>query len=150
MNKIIVQTKDFDVSTEISQARENDPGIGAIVSFVGTVRDIDNETIDKMTLDYYPGMTEKALEAIVTEANQRWTLGNTTIIHRVGDLLINEQIVLVITTSKHRKSAFESCEFIMDYLKTKAPFWKKEYTPTQSNWVSAHSKDTDDADRWNK
>ncbi len=149
MNKILVQEEDFDLSTEVDLARANDNDIGAVVSFVGTVRDLDNESINKMTLEYYPGMTEKALEDIANKAYKRWPIGNTTIIHRVGDLDINEQIVLVITTSKHRKAAFESCEFIMDYLKTQAPFWKKEHTTNASKWVEAKDSDTTSKERWN-
>ncbi len=135
MNKIVIQPNNFDLSTEVMLARNNDTNIGAVVSFIGTVRDLSDEPISKMTLEHYPGMSEKALNDIANQAQQRWSLGNVTIIHRVGDLSANEQIVLVITTSKHRKSAFESCEFIMDYLKTKAPFWKKEYGKKTARWV---------------
>ncbi len=148
MNKISVQKEDFDLTLETSLARNNDSDIGAVVSFVGTVRDLDDAPIKKMTLEHYPGMTEKALEKIADQACQRWPLGNTTIIHRVGELDINDQIVLVITTSKHRKAAFESCEFIMDYLKTQAPFWKKEQTTTQSSWVEAKDSDDEQTQRW--
>jgi len=119
-----------------------------VVGFVGTVRDLDNASIKKMTLEHYPGMTEKSLNAIVIQAQDRWPIGNTTVIHRVGDLPINDQIVLVITTSKHRKAAFEACEFIMDYLKTQAPFWKKEHTTTDSKWVEAKDSDQSETSRW--
>ncbi len=148
MNKIVVQEQDFDLSTEVALARTNDTDIGAVVSFVGTVRDSDNESIVKMTLEHYPGMTEKALEKIANQAADRWPLGNTTIIHRVGELDINDQIVLVITTSKHRKAAFEACEFIMDFLKTQAPFWKKEHTNNKDTWVEAKDSDTQETGRW--
>ncbi len=148
MNKIIIQEEDFDLTSEVAKARANSTDIGAVVSFVGTVRDLDGESIQKMTLEHYPGMTEKALESIVSQASKRWEIGNTTIIHRVGDLDINDQIVLVITTSKHRQAAFESCEFIMDYLKTQAPFWKKEHTTNESKWVEAKDNDNDAASRW--
>ncbi len=148
MTKIIVQEQDFDLSTEVALARTNDSDIGAVVSFVGTVRDLDNESIQKMTLEHYPGMTEKALAKIAEQAAERWPLGNTTIIHRVGELAINDQIVLVITTSKHRKAAFEACEFIMDFLKTQAPFWKKEHTNDKEVWVEAKHSDTQQTDRW--
>ncbi len=148
MNRIIIQEQDFDLSTEVTLARGADSNIGAIVSFVGTVRDLENESIKKMTLEHYPSMTEKALESIVEKAKNRWPIGNTTVIHRVGDLSINDQIVLVITTSKHRKAAFESCEFIMDYLKTQAPFWKKEHTATESKWVEAKDSDANQIDKW--
>jgi molybdopterin synthase catalytic subunit len=148
MNKIIVQEKDFDLTTEVTLSRGSDSDIGAVVSFVGTVRDLDNESINKMTLEHYPGMTEKALSSIVEQAQLRWPLGNTTVIHRVGELSINDQIVLVITTSKHRKAAFEACEFIMDYLKTQAPFWKKEHTTTESKWVEAKDSDLQQSNKW--
>jgi len=148
MNKIIVQEADFDLTTETNLARANDNDIGAVVSFVGTVRDLDNESINKMTLEHYPGMTEKSLEDIAIQAQDKWPIGNVTIIHRVGELDINSQIVLVITTSKHRKAAFEACEFIMDFLKTRAPFWKKEHTTTQEKWVEAKDSDKTQAKRW--
>mgnify|MGYP002638417524 FL=1 len=148
MNKILIQKQDFDLSIEVSRARANDNDIGAVVSFVGTVRDLDNASVNKMTLEHYPGMTEKTLESIVNKAQERWPIGNTTIIHRIGDLNINDQIVLVITTSKHRKAAFEACEFIMDYLKTEAPFWKKEHTTTDSSWVEAKNSDSIQKNKW--
>ena len=148
MNKIVVQPQDFDLNAEVSLARGTDTNIGAVVSFVGTVRDLEGESIQKMTLEHYPGMTEKALESIANQAKNRWEIGNITIIHRVGDLQINDQIVLVITTSTHRQSAFESCEFIMDYLKTQAPFWKKEHTENESKWVEAKASDNKQKDRW--
>ncbi len=148
MNKIRVQQDDFDLSDEVAKVKNNNSDIGAVVSFVGTVRDLDDSPIEKMTLEHYPGMTEKALEEIAQQAQNRWPLGDISIIHRVGDLAINEQIVLVITASKHRKAAFEACEFIMDYLKTQAPFWKKEHTTTGNHWVEAKDSDTDQAKRW--
>ena len=148
MNKIRVQQDDFDLSDEVAKVKNNNSDIGAVVSFVGTVRDLDDSPIEKMTLEHYPGMTEKALEEIAQQAQNRWPLGDVSIIHRVGDLAINEQIVLVVTTSKHRKAAFEACEFIMDYLKTQAPFWKKEHTTTGNHWVEAKDSDTDQAKRW--
>ena len=148
MDKIIIQPQDFDLTTEFNLTKGSDSNIGAVVSFVGTVRDLDNESITKMTLEHYPQMTEKALVSIANQAHQRWQLGNITIIHRIGDLSVNDQIVLVITTSKHRKSAFESCEFIMDYLKTQAPFWKKEHTQSSSKWVESKTTDEDQSDSW--
>jgi len=148
MNKIVVQTQDFDLNVEVSLARGDDSNIGAVVSFVGTVRDLEDESIQKMTLEHYPGMTEKALESIANQAQNRWPLGKVTIIHRVGDLQINDQIVLVVTTSQHRQAAFESCEFIMDYLKTQAPFWKKEHAENESKWVEAKASDNKQKDRW--
>ncbi len=148
MDKIIIQQQDFDLSTEIALVKNSHSNIGAVVSFVGFVRDLDESPIQKMTLEHYPGMTEKALKSIVDQAKKRWSMGNTTIIHRVGDLNINDQIVLVITSSKHRHFAFESCEFIMDYLKTQAPFWKKEHTQNKSEWVKAKSSDKSQKNRW--
>jgi len=148
MHKIIVQEQDFDLTTEVSLARKNSNNIGAVVSFVGVVRDLNEEPITKMTLEHYPQMTEKALASIANQAHDRWNLGNITIIHRIGDLMVNDQIVLVITTSKHRKAAFESCEFIMDYLKTQAPFWKKEHTQSSSKWVKSKTTDEDKSDSW--
>ncbi|CAB5501045.1 Molybdopterin synthase catalytic subunit MoaE (EC 2.8.1.12) [uncultured Gammaproteobacteria bacterium] len=143
MNKIVVQEKDFDLSTEVALAQANDGNIGAVVSFVGLVRDLNDTPIQKMTLEHYPGMTEKALQSIVDKARNQWSIGNITIIHRVGDLAVNDQIVLVVTTSKHRKNAFDACEFIMDYLKTQAPFWKKEVSKEGGKWVEAKDSDQD-------
>ncbi|BBB24154.1 molybdopterin synthase catalytic subunit [Isorropodon fossajaponicum endosymbiont JTNG4] len=148
MDKIIIQQQDFDLSTEIAVVKNNNSDIGAVVSFVGFVRDLDDAPIQKMTLEHYPGMTEKALKSIVDQAKKRWSIGNIALIHRVGDLDINDQIVLVITSSKHRQSAFESCEFIMDYLKTQAPFWKKEHTQNKSEWVEAKNSDKSQKNRW--
>jgi len=148
MNKIVIQEQDFDLTTEAALVRGNNSDIGAVVSFVGTVRDLDNASIQTMTLEHYPGMTEKSLEAIVKKARSRWKLGGVTVIHRVGELSINDQIVLVITTSKHRKSAFESCEFIMDYLKTQAPFWKKECVAGEDKWVETKDSDSQQVDKW--
>jgi molybdopterin synthase catalytic subunit len=148
MNKIIIQTQDFDLNAEVCLARAGNSDIGAVVSFIGTVRDLQDNPLEKMTLEHYPKMSEKSLENITDEAKKRWDLGNITVIHRVGDLAINAQIVLVITTSKHRKSAFEACEFIMDYLKTRALFWKKEHTAKTSDWVQAKHSDTEQTNRW--
>ena len=150
MNRILIQEEDFDISSEIKTARSGDSGVGAVVSFVGTVRDLTDAKIAKMTLEHYPGMTQKALESIAVEAGERFNIGNTTIIHRVGEMSVSDQIVLVITTSKHRKEAFQSCEFIMDYLKTKAPFWKKEESISgESHWVEENKKDLDSFGKWN-
>lgn len=143
MNKIIVQEKDFDLSTEVALVRANDGNIGAVVSFVGLVRDLNDTPIQKMILEHYSGMTEKALQSIVDKARNHWSIGNVTVIHRVGDLVVNEQVVLVITTSKHRKNAFDACEFIMDYLKTQVPFWKKEVSKDGGKWVEAKDSDQD-------
>jgi molybdopterin synthase catalytic subunit len=148
MDKISIQQEDFDLSIEVNLAREGDNNIGAVVSFVGTVRDLDDKLLSKMTLEHYPEMTEKALFAIANQAHKRWALGNITIIHRVGDLPVSAQIVLVIATSKHRKSAFEACEFVMDYLKTQAPFWIKEHTKSGSRWVHAKTTDINQTKHW--
>ena len=148
MDKVIVQTKDFDLTNEVNLARSKNPQIGAIVSFVGTVRDLQSETLKSLTLEHYPEMTEKSLESIVIKARSRWEIENITIIHRVGKLLISDQIVLVIVTSKHRQEAFDSCNFIMDYLKTDAPFWKKESSDKKEKWVDSSSNDKKQKKRW--
>lgn len=125
-----VQTADFDLSTEVAQLRLSNPRVGAVVSFVGTVRDLnEGAAVSEMELEHYPAMTERALEQIVAQAKARWPIFDALVIHRVGPLLPREQIVLVAVTSPHRGEAFAACEFIMDYLKTQAPFWKKEQTP---------------------
>ncbi len=147
---IQVQEADFDVSCELKRLSVHDRTIGAIVSFVGMVRDInEGQSIQAMTLEHYPGMTEKALHEIAQAAQQRWPLQGITIIHRIGDLLPSDQIVLVITASRHRHAAFESADFLMDFLKSKAPFWKKENTPEGSRWVDARESDEIALARWN-
>jgi molybdopterin synthase catalytic subunit len=144
-----VQTEDFDAGAEIARLRRGDPKVGAVASFVGVVRDLnDGESVGSMTLEHYPGMTEKALEAIVAEARSRWGIIDVTVIHRVGELKPTDQIVLVVVTGAHRGEAFAACEFIMDYLKTRAPFWKKEETPGGARWVEARASDEDAAERW--
>jgi len=144
-----VQTEDFDLSTEVAALRAQNPKVGAVACFVGTVRDInEGETVQAMELEHYPGMTEKALEAIVEEAKRRWPGSELLIVHRVGKLMPLDQIVLVATTSKHRGNAFASCEFVMDYLKTQAPFWKKEKTASGERWVDARVADDEALARW--
>ena len=146
---IRVQTEDFDLSTELKSLSAHDKTIGALVSFVGLVRDInEGQHVEAMTLEHYPGMTEKALHEIAQEAQQRWPLLGITLIHRVGDLLPGDQIVLVITASRHRHAAFESADFLMDFLKSKAPFWKKENTPEGARWVDARESDERALARW--
>jgi molybdopterin synthase catalytic subunit len=146
-----VQVEDFDIGEELRRLREGNPRIGAIVSFVGLVRDLNHgEILSEMTLEHYPGMTEKALEDIVVQARQRWDLYDALVIHRVGPLKPMDQIVLVVTASSHRGEAFASCEFIMDYLKTQAPFWKREQTATGARWVDARDSDETAAQRWDK
>jgi molybdopterin synthase catalytic subunit len=147
MGKIAVQTDDFDISAEIDEIRTGRIDIGAIVSFTGTVRDTLGD-LDAMTLEHYPGMTEKELERIKRDAFDRWPILDCTIIHRVGRMEPGENIVLVITTSPHRKAAFESAEFLMDFLKTNATIWKKEATKKGESWVDAKSSDDDALDRW--
>jgi molybdopterin synthase catalytic subunit len=145
-----VQQADFDIGAEIAAFRRADPGIGAIASFIGLVRDTnDGDAVAGMTLEHYPGMTEKALEGIVDEAKRRWDIIDALVIHRVGELKPLDQIVLVVVTGGHRAAAFEACEFIMDYLKTTAPFWKKEMTPNGARWVEARATDDQAAERWN-
>ena len=148
---IRVQENDFDVSAEIAALRKGDPRVGAVVTFLGTVRDLnDGSQVKEMTLEHYPGMTEKALEEIVTQAKSRWDIYQALVIHRVGPLLPEDQIVLVAVTSAHRGEAFTACEFIMDYLKTAAPFWKKEETPEGGRWVDVRVADEAAMARWKK
>lgn len=148
---IKIQESDFDVSAEITALRKGDPRVGAVVSFLGTVRDMnDGSQVKGMTLEHYPGMTEKALQEILDQAKARWDIYQTLVIHRVGPLLPEDQIVLVAVTSAHRGEAFAACEFIMDYLKTAAPFWKKEDTPEGARWVDARVTDEAAMARWNK
>ena len=146
---IFVQTDDFDLSTEVAKLRANNPAVGAVVSFVGVVRDL-NEGLDvhAMELEHYPGMTEKALQEIVEQASQRWQLMDCVVIHRVGALRPLDQIVLVAVATSHRGEAFAACEFIMDYLKTQAPFWKKEQTPEGERWVDAREADDRAVGKW--
>ena len=144
-----VQKEDFDVSAEIARLREGNPKVGAVASFVGIVRDLnDGEAVASLTLEHYPGMTEKAVEKIVAEARERWDIYDALVIHRVGTLKPLDQIVLVVVSSAHRGESFKACEFLMDYLKTRAPFWKKEQTPEGVRWVDARASDDAAAERW--
>jgi molybdopterin synthase catalytic subunit len=146
-----VQTQDFDVGVEIAALRARDPRVGAVASFVGTVRDVnDGSGVSTLTLEHYPGMTEKSLEDICTQARARWNILDALVVHRVGELQPLDQIVLVAVTSAHRGEAFAACEFIMDYLKTQAPFWKKERTPQGDRWVDARASDDAAAERWRR
>ena len=146
-----VQTEDFDIGAEIAQLRKGNAKIGAIASFIGLVRDMnEGDDVSTMTLEHYPGMTEKALEDIVAQAKSRWKLYDALVVHRVGRLLPLDQIVLVVVTSAHRGDAFSACEFLMDYLKTQAPFWKKEDTAKGARWVDARESDDAAAARWKK
>ena len=144
-----VQHEDFDVGVEIAALRSSNPSIGAVVSFIGIVRDSnEGAAVGAITLEHYPGMTEKSLGAICDQAKARWTLDDVLIVHRVGTLAPSDQIVLVVTTSSHRGDAFAACQFVMDYLKTDAPFWKKETTGDGMRWVEARDGDTRARERW--
>lgn len=146
-----VQLEDFDAGAEINRLRQSRQGVGAVVAFVGQVRDInDGSDVATLTLEHYPGMTEKALQGIVDQAKQRWDIFDALVIHRIGTLQPTDQIVLVVVSGAHRGEAFDACEFIMDYLKTEAPFWKKEKTPAGERWVEARSSDDAARERWNK
>ncbi len=144
-----VQEADFDVGAELERLTSGDLRIGALASFVGLVRDMnDGAGVAEMTLEHYPGMTGPALEDIVTQARARWDLIDVMVIHRYGRLLPGDRIVLVAVASAHRGEAFAACEFVMDYLKTRAPFWKKETTPEGARWVEARGADDEAAQRW--
>jgi molybdopterin synthase catalytic subunit len=149
MAHVRVQAGDFDVGRELDVLTRGRRDVGALASFVGLVRDAnDGHAIQGMTLEHYPGMTESALEDICAQAHARWELIDTVVIHRVGPLVPGDRIVLVGVASAHRGEAFEACEFIMDYLKTRAPFWKKEDTPEGGRWVDARDSDDAAAERW--
>lgn len=144
-----VQAGDFDLSAEVAQLRAANPKVGGIVSFVGTVRDLnEGAQVAEMELEHYPGMTEQSIQAIMEQALARWPIYDALVIHRVGPLKPMEQIVLVAVTAAHRGEAFAACEFIIDYLKTAAPFWKKEQTPEGARWVDARLSDTSALDKW--
>ena len=146
---VLIQEDDFDLASELAVLRSGNSKVGAMVSFVGLVRDFShNETIESIYLEYYPGMTEKALNKIIVEATQRWSLINVRVIHRIGQLFANDQIVLVATTALHRGEAFAGCEFIIDYLKTAAPFWKKEQTSEGSQWLETRDTDVKRMEHW--
>jgi len=152
--RVRVQTADFDVSQEIQALRAQDQRVGAVCSFVGTVRDTraltgqSQDEVQAMELEHYPGMTEKSIEAMIDEAHQRFDFYAARVVHRVGRLLPADQIVLVAVTSAHRGESFKACEFLMDYLKTQAPFWKKEQTPEGAHWVDARVADDAALARW--
>ena len=149
--KIAVQTEAFDLAAEVGALYQTNPKVGAVASFLGLVRDInEGQGVSTMSLEHYPGMTEKALIQIVAEARQRWEVLDATVIHRVGTLQPSEPIVLVAVASGHRGDAFAACEFIMDFLKTRAPFWKKEATPAGERWVDARESDDRAAARWSR
>ncbi|HEX5485730.1 MAG TPA: molybdopterin synthase catalytic subunit MoaE [Limnobacter sp.] len=149
--RVSVQTEDFDVGEALKWLRQGLPEIGALACFVGTVRDInEGQAVRAMTLEHYPGMTERSLEEIIQQAASRFDIVSAMIIHRVGPLNPEDQIVLAAATSAHRQQAFLACEFLMDYLKTEAPFWKKEDTPAGAQWVAARDSDDSAKSRWNE
>ena len=147
--RVSIQTADFDLGAEVAALRAGDGGVGAVCSFVGTVRDrSEGAEVSAMELEHYPGMTEKAIEAMIDEAQRRFDIRAARVVHRVGPLDIGDQIVLVAVSSAHRGQSFQACEFLMDYLKTQAPFWKKETTPEGARWVDARVSDDAALQRW--
>jgi len=147
--RVTIQTADFDLGAEVAALRAGDPAVGAVASFIGTVRDRnDGLGVSAMELEHYPGMTERAIEAMIDAALQRFEIRAARVIHRVGLLQPLDQIMMVAVTSAHRGQAFQACEFLMDYLKTQAPFWKKEQTPEGARWVDARSSDDAAIARW--
>ena len=147
--QVRVQENDFEIATELAAIRRNRPQIGAIACFVGLVRDIsEHSEVSELTLEHYPGMTEKALQVIVDQAAQRWQIIDARVVHRVGRLRPSDQIVLVAVATEHRGDAFAACEFIIDDLKTRAPFWKREVTPSGARWVEARQADEQASERW--
>jgi molybdopterin synthase catalytic subunit len=147
--RVRIQTGDFDLSAEVAALRAGDAGVGAVAVFVGTVRDRnDGQGVSRMELEHYPGMTERSIEAMIDEAHRRFDIRAARVIHRVGPLQPQDQIVYVGVSSAHRGEAFQACEFLMDYLKTQAPFWKKETTPEGARWVDARVSDDEALKRW--
>ncbi len=147
--RVSIQTEDFDLSIELAALRRDDGRVGAVCSFVGTVRDRnDGQSVSTMELEHYPGMTERAIEAMIDEAHRRFDIVGARVIHRVGLLQPLDQIVLVAVSSAHRGESFQACEFLMDYLKIQAPFWKKEQTPQGARWVDARVSDDAAAAKW--
>jgi molybdopterin synthase catalytic subunit len=150
-SRVSIQTQDFDLAEEVARLRADDKRVGAVCSFVGTVRDRNagaDPSVQSMELEHYPGMTEKSIEAMIDEAHRRFDIFGARVVHRVGLLQPLDQIVLVAVTSAHRGESFKACEFLMDYLKTQAPFWKKEATPQGSHWVDARVSDDTALARW--
>ncbi len=145
---IRVQSEPFDLGAETEGFADAQQGMGAVVTFTGIVRDLPGEGLDRMEIEHYPGMTEKALEKIAAQAMERWDLGDVLIIHRYGNLKADDRIMMVATSSRHRLHAFEAAEFLMDYLKSRAPFWKKEFTASGAEWVAAKDDDEAALDRW--
>ena len=151
MNQVVVQTEPLDIEAIQNALRAENPAIGALVSFVGLMRDLnEGDRVLAMTLEHYPGMTEKALQAIVSEAEQRWGLLGVRVVHRIGELRPLDPIVVVVVASAHRGEAFRACEFVIDYLKTRAPFWKKEKTAGGERWVDVRHSDSEAGSRWER
>ena len=149
MARVSIQADDFDVGHEAQRLRVDDGEVGAVVSFVGAVRACsDGQGISTLELEHYPGMTERAIESMIDEALRRFEIRAARVVHRVGVLQPGDQIVLVMVASAHRHAAFQACEFLMDYLKTQAPFWKKEHTPESAHWVDARAADDEALRRW--
>ncbi|QGZ38685.1 molybdopterin synthase catalytic subunit [Pseudoduganella flava] len=149
MSRVRIQQEDFDLAAEVAQLRAGNAKVGGVVTFVGTVRDLNEGAhVAAMELEHYPGMTEQSIERIIDQAQARWPIFDALVIHRVGPLLPRDQIVLVAVTSAHRGEAFAACEFIIDYLKTEAPFWKKEQTPDGARWVDARVSDDEALKKW--
>lgn len=147
--RVIIQHSDFNLADEIAKMRHDEPRVGAICSFVGTVRDhSDGKVVSSMTLEHYPGMTEKSIESMIDQAHNRFDFYSCRVIHRIGLLQAQDQIVMVAVTSAHRAQSFKACEFVMDFLKTQAPFWKKEETPQGAQWVDARASDDAALARW--
>lgn len=147
--RVSIQTQDFDLNAEIDTLRRTDPRVGAVCAFVGTVRDRnEGQSVATMELEHYPGMTERAIEAMIDQAFERFDIFGARVVHRVGLLQPLDQIVMVAVTSAHRGESFQACEFLMDYLKTQAPFWKKEQTPEGARWVDARVSDDAALARW--
>ena len=147
--RVSIQAEDFDLSAEVASLRRDDSRVGAVCAFIGTVRDRnDGAQVASMELEHYPGMTEKAIEAMIDEAKRRFNIHGVRVIHRVGLLQPLDQIVMVAVTSAHRGESFQACEFLMDYLKTQAPFWKKEVTPQGARWVDARASDDAALAKW--
>ncbi|MFY0619589.1 molybdenum cofactor biosynthesis protein MoaE [Shimia sp.] len=146
--RVVVQEKAFDFGREAQEFASGHSNMGAIVTFTGVVRDADKGGMDRMVIEHYPGMTQKALETIAEEATRRWDLGEVLVIHRHGELRQGDMIMMVATAARHRVHAFEAAEFLMDYLKSRAPFWKKEYTADGAEWVAAKDEDEDALSRW--
>ena len=146
--RIVVQQEPFDLGAETQSFASGHKNMGAIVTFTGVVRDAGDTDLDAMEIEHYPGMTEAALTKIATEASERWSLGDVLVIHRYGRLVTGEMIMMVATASRHRKDAFEAAEFLMDYLKSRAPFWKREMTADGSSWVAARDEDEAALERW--